>query len=57
MSESDFVQWLKGFSQGVHHYSISPAQWDYLKEKLSTVGKQHKSEYVIDKSIWTTTIA
>ena len=57
MSESDFIQWLKGFSQGVHHYSISPAQWDYLKEKLSTVGKQHKSEYVIDKSIWTTTIA
>jgi hypothetical protein len=37
MTSKEFVIWLKGFTDGVHEYSITPKQWDYLKEKLSEV--------------------
>jgi hypothetical protein len=54
MSEKDFIQWLKGFTEGVHHYSLSPKQWDYLKGKLKEV-KTGTSEYVLTDT-WTTNI-
>lgn len=54
MTEIEFVHWLQGFSQGVHHYNITPAQWDMLKEKLSTVNSS--KNYVITEG-WTTTVA
>lgn len=37
MTSKEFVIWLKGFTDGVHEYSITPKQWDYLKEKLAEV--------------------
>jgi len=37
MTPEEFVIWLRGFMQGVHHYNITPAQWDYLKEVLEQV--------------------
>lgn len=37
MTPEEFVIWLRGFTQGVHHYNITPAQWDYLKEILEKV--------------------
>ena len=52
MNENEFVNWLRGFTSGVHHYNITPAQWDHLKEKL----KQVKSNNTIaDYSVgnWT----
>ena len=45
MTEKEFIDWLKGFTSGVHHYNISPAQWDYLKEVLETVGKTSFVDY------------
>ena len=45
MNEKEFVDWLRGFVSGVHHYSITPAQWDYLKEVLETVGKTSYADY------------
>lgn len=57
MTEKDFVKWLKGFSQGVHHYNITPKQWDELKDKLSEVGKTNYSSYIVDKNLWTTTVS
>ena len=57
MTEKEFVKWFKGFSEGVHHYNISPKQWDYVKEKLNTVGKSINNSYIIDKKYWTTTIS
>ena len=39
MKEKDFVQWLRGFAEGVHHYNLTPKQWDHLKEVLETVGE------------------
>ena len=57
MSEKQFIDWLHGFTQGVHHYTLTPKQWDYLKEKLSEVGKESNSAYIIDSRYWTTTVA
>tara|TARA_B100000575_G_scaffold238241_1_gene200528 strand:+ start:555 stop:728 length:174 start_codon:yes stop_codon:yes gene_type:complete len=45
MNEKEFVDWLRGFASGVHHYNITPAQWDYLKEVLETVGKTSYADY------------
>jgi len=55
MTEEEFVKWFKGFSEGVHHYNITPKQWDYVKEKLKTVGKSYNNSYIIDNKYWTTT--
>ena len=45
MNEKEFVVWLKGFTSGVHHYNISPKQWDKLKEVLQTVGSSNIADY------------
>jgi hypothetical protein len=57
MSNQEFINWLRGFSEGVHHYNLTPKQWDELKEKLSEVGKESKTSYKIDQDYWTTTVA
>jgi hypothetical protein len=45
MTEKEFVDWLRGFTSGVHHYNITPAQWDNLKEILTTVGTSNTVDY------------
>jgi hypothetical protein len=37
MTSKEFTIWLKGFTEGVHEYNITPKQWDLLKEKLEQV--------------------
>ena len=37
MNSKEFILWLKGFTEGVHEYNITPKQWDLLKEKLAEV--------------------
>jgi hypothetical protein len=37
MNSKEFVLWLKGFTEGVHEFNITPKQWDILKEKLAEV--------------------
>jgi hypothetical protein len=37
MTSKEFILWLKGFSEGVHEYNITPKQWDLLKDKLAEV--------------------
>jgi hypothetical protein len=37
MTSKEFVIWLKGFTEGVHEFAITPKQWDYLKQKLAEV--------------------
>jgi hypothetical protein len=37
MTSKEFVIWLKGFTEGVHEYNLTPKQWDSLKEKLEEV--------------------
>lgn len=45
MTDKEFVQWLRGFVEGVHHYNITPKQWDYLKETLQSVGSKPSADY------------
>lgn len=45
MTDKEFVQWLRGFVEGVHHYNLTPKQWDHLKEVLETVGKTTSADY------------
>jgi hypothetical protein len=37
MTSKEFVLWLKGFTEGVHEFNVTPKQWDLLKDKLSEV--------------------
>jgi hypothetical protein len=37
MTSQEFVIWLKGFTEGVHEFNVTPKQWDILKERLSEV--------------------
>ena len=37
MTSKHFVLWLKGFTEGVHEFNITPKQWDILKDKLAEV--------------------
>jgi hypothetical protein len=37
MTSKEFTIWLKGFTEGVHEFNITPKQWDLLKEKLAEV--------------------
>ena len=40
MTSKEFCIWLKGFTEGVHDFNITPKQWDILKEKLAGVNDQ-----------------
>ncbi len=31
MTSKEFVIWLKGFTDGVHEFNITPKQWDTLR--------------------------
>jgi hypothetical protein len=37
MTSKEFVIWLKGFAAASNNYSITPKQWDDLKDKLGEV--------------------
>ena len=37
MTSKEFILWLKGFTEGVHEYNVTPKQWDTLKDKLGEV--------------------
>lgn len=55
MNESQFVEWLKGFTEGVHTYSIGPKQWEHLKERLSRVKAERNYNYQSAGPGWVTT--
>ena len=40
MTSKEFIIWLKGFTEAVHEFNITPKQWDILKEKLAEVNDQ-----------------
>ena len=55
MTSSEFVIWLKGFTEGVHDFNITPKQWDLLKERLEEVNDRPVIGTVSIPSIWTST--
>jgi hypothetical protein len=40
MTSQQFIIWLRGFTEGVHEFNVTPKQWDLLKEKLAEVNDQ-----------------
>ena len=40
MTSKEFVIWLKGFTEGVHDFNITPKQWDLLKAKIEEVNDE-----------------
>ena len=37
MTSKEFIIWLKGFTEGIHDFNITPKQWELLKSKLEEV--------------------
>jgi hypothetical protein len=37
MTPEEFVIWLKGFATAANNFTLTPKQWDDLKEMLETV--------------------
>ncbi len=37
MTPEQFVTWLKGFAQAANNFTLTPKQWDDIKEKLDQV--------------------
>jgi hypothetical protein len=45
MTSQEFVIWLKGFTEGVHEFNITPKQWDLMKDKLEQVSDKASIEF------------
>ena len=54
MTSKEFVLWLKGFTEGVHEFNITPKQWDTLKEKLAEVSDEERIGTPIGEGGWGT---
>ena len=54
MTSKEFILWLKGFTEGVHEFNITPKQWDNLKEKLSKVSDEPHIATAIGVGGWGT---
>ena len=54
MTSNEFVLWLKGFTEGVHEFNITPKQWDTLKEKLTEVKDEERIGTPIGTGAWGT---
>jgi len=52
MTSKEFILWLKGFSEGVHEYNITPKQWDIVKEKLAEVKDDAPIGFPIGEGGW-----
>jgi hypothetical protein len=54
MTSKEFVLWLKGFTEGVHEFNITPKKWDTLKEKLAEVKDEERIGTPIGDGAWGT---
>jgi len=54
MTSKEFVLWLKGFTEGVHEFNVTPKQWDTLKDKLAEVSDEPKIGTPIGEGGWGT---
>ena len=57
MTSNEFVIWLKGFTQAASNFTLTPKQWDDIKEKLDKVVPDDYvkgTRYTLDNSNWIT---
>jgi len=54
MTPNEFVIWLRGFVQAANNFTLTPKQWDDIKEQLSKVKEiTHNGGYVISTNTGT----
>jgi len=53
MTPHEFVLWFKGFADAASNYTLTPAQWDTVKEQLDKVkiSNSNSGGYVISSDI------
>jgi len=58
MTPNEFITWFKGFAQAASNYTLTPSQWDIVKDQLDKVNTEEKTKgtrYTLDASNWNTT--
>lgn len=45
MTPVEFVIWLKGFAKAANNFTLTPKQWDDIKEHLDAVDVQNVKPY------------
>ena len=49
MTPNEFVIWLRGFTQAANNFTLTPKQWDDIKEQLDKVELNERlSRYTLD---------
>jgi len=52
MTPNEFVMWLKGFAQAAPNFTLTPKQWDDIREQLDKVELNERlSRYTLDTNI------
>jgi len=56
MTSNEFVIWLKGFSQAASNYTLTPEQWDNIRDQLKKVDDipTKWTRHTLDASNWNT---
>ena len=57
MTPNEFVIWLKGFAQAANNFTLTPKQWDDIREQLDRVVDENNitlARYTLDNSNWIT---
>jgi hypothetical protein len=57
MTPNEFVIWLKGFAQAAPNFTLTPKQWDDIREQLDKVVLENHvkgTRYTLDDSNWIT---
>jgi hypothetical protein len=57
MTSYEFVLWFKGFAQAASDYTLTPTQWDIVKDQLDKVDNISTkwTRTTLDASNWNTT--
>jgi len=48
MTPNEFVIWLKGFSQAANNFTLTPKQWDDIREQLDKVKINEKPYWSVE---------
>ena len=57
MTSNEFVVWLKGFAQAAPNFTLTPKQWDDIKEQLDKVVDENNiilTRYTLNNENWVT---
>jgi hypothetical protein len=57
MTPNEFVLWLKGFAQAAPNFTITPKQWDDIREQLDKVVDENNiilTRYTLNDENWIT---